>query len=182
MWFIYNFSASKLLKSALASALLSKCNKYSADLAGQRPWVHLWALHWALRPTPPLKRLNGTISFFAITFFKNCWALLSGMPVMALAVSRVFCDGIRIVEVRSWFNLCKLCRYNHGDVCMGRESYLKVHTNVRSSGFASYCHDEKLEGNKLVWNVFGEHKKMNSLPANTYTCLRWQDSWNIFPF
>lgn len=101
MWLMYNFSTSKLLKSALASALLSRWSKCSADFAGQRPWVHLWALHWALRPTPPLKRLNGTISFFAITFFKNCWALLSVIPEIALAVSRVFwvCNHVMFVSL-----------------------------------------------------------------------------------
>ena len=109
-WVTYNFSTSKLLKSALASALLNRCNKYSADFAGQRPCVHLWFLHWAFLPTPPLKRLNGTISFLAITFLRNCCALLSDKPLMALAVSRVFYCGMIIEQAQNGLSRTKLVR------------------------------------------------------------------------
>lgn len=56
--------------SALASAFFKRSTMYLTDLTGQRPWVVLNSLAWAVRPTPPLKRRKGMHCFFSVTFFK----------------------------------------------------------------------------------------------------------------
>jgi len=95
MWSTTKWSTSKPLISALLSAFFKSCRTKSQDFSGHLPWQAPHCLHWALRPTPPLNRLNGTISLCSMTFFRNFMARLSGMCLMALPTSRVFLKWTR---------------------------------------------------------------------------------------
>mgnify|MGYP006996939647 FL=1 len=56
-------------------------------LTGQRPWTTPWILAWAVRPTAPLWRRNGTHWVWVWTSSKNLTALASERPRTAAAVS-----------------------------------------------------------------------------------------------
>lgn len=76
--------------SALLWTFLSRSRMNRQLFSGQRPCVVPKALAWAVRPTPPLKRRNGTHCLCWRTLSRYCTALRSFMPAIAAAVSRVF--------------------------------------------------------------------------------------------
>ena len=74
-----------MLTSALLSAFFSRASRNWQDLAGQRPCPLLCFsfLAWAVRPTPPQKRLKGMTRLWASTSSRYFLATLSSLPLMA---------------------------------------------------------------------------------------------------